>query len=178
MAITIVVENGSGSNPNANSYIDVAFATQFASDRGESFPTDQDAVASLIIQGMDYVESLRSRFPGTKTSATQPLAWPRSGTKIDCADFPDNAIPVELKKAVAQLAIDAYALGDLNPATDTFAVSREKVDVLEIQYATGGQASSSSSQLPESPRLPKAQAWLDFLLYPCGKPGFVTTVRV
>lgn len=170
----LIVEDGTGVL-NADSYVSVADAKAYALSRAANFPTGDAEIQILLIQAMDYLEALRP-VQGSKTYFTQSLQWPRSGVRIDCIDFPFDAIPAVLKKAQMQLAIDAHLLGDLQPTTDGFAVAREKVDVIEIEYATGGRLSNSTS--PSQPVLLKAQQWIDMFLYPCGKPAFLTTVRV
>ncbi|WBF76993.1 hypothetical protein PSV3_00292 [Septimatrevirus PSV34] len=62
MAITIVVEDGSGVT-NANSYVSVADARIYASNRGVELPLDDDELAAMLIRSTDCNkrEQLRKR---------------------------------------------------------------------------------------------------------------------
>lgn len=173
----VIVETGTGINPLANSYVSESDALTYAQNRGELFPADTADITPLLIKAMDYLTKYRSEWPGVKTAAAQPLAWPREGAQVEChVDFPNDEIPTELKNAQMQLAVDAYQFGDLNPTTDGYAIAREKVDVIEIEYAAGGRLSGTS--LPAEMNLAKATAWIDQLLYPCGQPAFLTSIRI
>lgn len=173
MALTI--ENGT-QVAGANSYVTVAEAKAFAAARGASnFPTADADVEVLLVLAMDYLEAKRSDFKGTKTSASQPLQYPREGSTVDGELIANNIIPVELKNAQMQLAIEASDFGDLSPSSDGYAVAVEKVDVLEIQYAAGGRLSGTS--LPAEMNFPKVQAWLEALTTN-GSAGYLTTYRV
>ena len=134
--MALEIEDGSG-KADANSYVTVAEARQYAQARGVSLPATEEAVEALLIQGMDYLEAQRSRFQGSKTHpGVQALQWPRSGVILDCSyRLPDNVIPVELKKAQMQAALEQAAGLVLMPSSDGRVVKREKVDVVEVEYA-------------------------------------------
>ncbi|WEM33665.1 head-tail adaptor [Pseudomonas phage PSA-KC1] len=59
MAITIVVEDGSGVT-NANSYVSVADARIYASNRGVELPLDDDELAAMLIRSTDYLKRRRA----------------------------------------------------------------------------------------------------------------------
>lgn len=163
--MALIIEDGSGV-VGANSYVDAAYASSYASSRGENLPTDPAEVEKLLIQAMDYIEAFRNQFQGSKTDPTQELQWPRINVVIDDQDFPSDAIPKELRLAQSQLAIDSYAIGGLTPTTDSYAIAKEKIDVIEVEYATGGRLSGSSP--PAQPTFPKADAFLEPLLEETG----------
>jgi len=76
-APTLIVEDGSGV-VGANSYVALADIKAFAANRNINI----SAFSSLQLIGfaftaIDYIESFRDRFQGSKTSATQNLQWPR-----------------------------------------------------------------------------------------------------
>lgn len=73
MTITLVVEDGTGSNPDANSYCAVADLQTYASMRSRALPSADDDCAILLIQAMDYIEAQRDRFKGVKTSQQDNL---------------------------------------------------------------------------------------------------------
>lgn len=170
--MALVIEDGTGV-AGANTYITLAEAKSYATDRGEGFTASDPEIETFIINAKDYLESFRSQFSGQKVSPSQALQYPRLKTTVDNVAFPSDAIPVELKNAQCQLAIDYAAQGDLMPSTDGYAVAREKVDVIEVDYATGGRLSGNS--LPAPPSFPKAMAWIYPLLI---GGGLITTIRV
>lgn len=68
MAITIIVEDGTGANLAANSYCAVADLRNYALLRSSALPVADDDCAVLLIKAMDYVEAQRDRYKGVKTS--------------------------------------------------------------------------------------------------------------
>lgn len=172
--MALVIEDGSVV-PGANSYVTVDEAKTYATLRGEPFPTDDAAIEALLVTAMDFTETYRSLFTGEKVSVTQETQYPRTCSKVDGVEFPSDAIPRELKNAQCQLAIDAYAIGDLAPTTTGHAISSEKVDVIEVSYAAS--SGISGNPLPATPTFPKAEAWLAPLLV--GSSGsWLTVTRV
>ena len=117
----LVIEDGSGLS-NAESYIDLAYLTAYATKRGLAIAGITEA---NIIKAMDYFESAY-QFKGTKLVETQALAFPR---------YINNEVvyPVRIKNAVCELAIkskSAELLADSERAT-----KREKVGDIEIEYS-------------------------------------------
>lgn len=133
---TIIVEDGTGDNLNANSYVSEADLSTYASDRGITI-TGTPAV--LLIQAMDYVES--QMFIGTKETDTQPLQWPRNNVYIDGYYVAPEDLPSELKNGqmATALAIDA---GNDPLSTVDREVKKEKVDVIEVEYMDGAASES------------------------------------
>lgn len=128
---TIVVETGARVS-GANSYVSEATLTTYATDRGVTISGD---TAELLIQAMDYIESLE--FIGLRYTEDQELEWPRSGAKKKRIYYYDtDEIPQELKDGLCEvaLAIDAdnSPLSDLERRTE-----REKVGDLEVTYGSG-----------------------------------------
>lgn len=172
--MALIIEDGS-IVVGANSYVTVAEALAYATSRGEPFPTDEDEVEALLLNAMDFTETYRALFSGQKVSVTQETQYPRLNSKVDGVDFPSDAIPRELKNAQCQLAVDRYAIGDLQPTTTGYAVSSEKVDVIEVSYAAASGISGNPA--PAEPSFPKAEAWLAPLL--AGSSGsWLTTARI
>lgn len=107
MAVTIIVEDGS-IVANANAYIDVAEATAYAAQRGVTLPADADAVAAMIIQATDFLESKACEYAGKKTDPEQSLQWPRTDAYLfgdDETPYDPHTIPKNLKQAQAALVI-------------------------------------------------------------------------
>ena len=126
--MAIIVETGlivSG----ANSYVSEAELTTYATDRGETLSGGAEA---LLLKSMDYLESLV--FIGLKRTQDQPLQWPRTQVYIDGFIVDSETIPTELKNA--QMAVAIAIDGGYDPlAPVDRSVKREKVDLLEVEYA-------------------------------------------
>jgi hypothetical protein len=125
----------------ADSYVTVAEAKAYATKRGSAVfaaLTDAD-IEEYIILAMDYIEGFRSEFKGEKVSSTQALQWPRQYVYIDDVLISNTTIPAELKNAVIQSAIEATA-ETLQPNTGGRTVTKERVDVVEVEYAARGAA--------------------------------------
>lgn len=133
MALT--VEDGTGVE-NANSYVDLTYARAYAAQRTLALPADDVACEALLIKAMDFIESeARGPYKGSQTyPGVDNLKWPREGVVINDAELAPNKIPATLKKAVAQLAIEIQAVDPI-PTLSGQVVKREKVDVLETEYA-------------------------------------------
>lgn len=123
---------------SANSYVTVAetdayFAARLISAWGAlSSPVKEAA----LISSTDYIDATyETQFKGLRASSTQALAWPREGVTVDGVEILPTVIPTRLKSAQMQLALKASA-GELL-ADETQTVQREKVDVVEVEYARG-----------------------------------------
>ncbi len=173
--MALVIEDGT-QVAGANSYVTAAEAKAFAAARGvTSFPTVDAEVETLLTLAIDYLEAKRSEYRGTKTSVSQSLQYPRIGSTVDGLEIANNVIPIELKNAQMQLAIEANEYGDLAPSSDGYAIAVEKIDAIEVQYAAGGRLSGTS--LPAEMNFPKVDAWLEALVSN-GFSNFMSTFRV
>ncbi|MGL6008380.1 MAG: DnaT-like ssDNA-binding protein [Culicoidibacterales bacterium] len=127
---------------NSNSYVSVIEARSFADDRGLVLPSADLNVEKALILAMDYLESLKGNFVGNLVEpGVQSLQWPRKNVKFDEVDFPEDKIPLDIKKAQIQLALESSSGIDLMPTNDGREIIREKVDVLETEYAPSGNGS-------------------------------------
>lgn len=131
--MAIVVEDGSIVD-GANSYVTVAELQAYATARGVTI--DGQAEKHLT-QAMDYIENLI--FKGYKKTQDQPLQWPRMDVFIDGYLWRSDEIPNELKNGLMQCAIAIHEGND--PLQDApRAVQRQKVDVIEVEYAPGASS--------------------------------------
>ena len=135
MAISIIIEDGSVVQ-SANSFVSIAGARAYASNRGVSLPTVDDDVAALLIRAVDYIMSQESKFSGVRTSVDQELAFPRTGAFQLGFEIGAHQIPKALINAQCQLAMDAHAGIELLPNLNKSGlVKREKIGPLETEYA-------------------------------------------
>lgn len=167
MALTI--ETGAGI-PDADSYATVAEVRAYAASRGISLPAADGEVEILLRQATDFLDSLESRYKGDRVASDQALAWPRSDVYLFESETPVDitAIPDQLKRGQMQLACDANTFA-LQPTGSGREVVRQKVDVIETEYAKTGQGSVQ-------PVFNKAMAILEPLLTAGGMS--VQTLRV
>lgn len=143
----LIIETGEGL-PNANSYVTTDELAEFGISTGANLPENKELI---LLQAMEYLEQFtvdgarltRKAYKGYRATADQALEWPRRGVLIDGVPLATNVIPAKLKRAQMQLAVEAITY-DLMPTSDGFAVASEKVDVIEVEYATGGRLSGST----------------------------------
>tara|TARA_R110002167_G_scaffold154560_2_gene348786 strand:- start:904 stop:1371 length:468 start_codon:yes stop_codon:yes gene_type:complete len=123
-----IVETGS-IIANANSYISDANFASYASDRGISVT---GTAATLLLNAALYVETLP--FLGDKKTREQSMQWPRYDVMLDGFLTPSDVIPQILKDLQCEVAL-AIDAGNDPLAQVSRAVKKEKVDVIEVEYA-------------------------------------------
>lgn len=142
-----------------------------------------DAKNAALVRGSLYVDSYAKRyigddykcwftFIGGKTGGwAQEREWPRSGIP----GLADNVVPAQIEYATYEAAIrEATNPGSLNPDIDPASVvKREKVDVLEVEYAVSNNA-NGSSLLPIIPAIDSLLA--TFLIRRCNSTLAIYTV--
>lgn len=153
--MALVIETGS-IVAGAESYISAADCDTYFANRSQALWTGATAVKEAALRkAATYLDGhYRKRFKGQKVyPITQPMEWPRVGVRVvdtpqPYYDVPPSfydsqysgflaitTIPQRLKDAQCELALRALS-GDL--AVDGASnIVREKVDVLETEYAKG-----------------------------------------
>lgn len=104
MAVDFDSEVGGAS---ANSYATVSQYNQYRENHGLATVDTSDAEVQLIV-ATSWIESqYRTRWnTQNKTSSTQALHWPQSGSYYyDGTEIPDDIIPQQIKDAVYEYAI-------------------------------------------------------------------------
>ena len=109
----------------------------YAAERGFTLPATEAERDQLQIKAADYLTSVEEKLQGERVSETQELIYPRQWVYINGFRFANDAIPKELKYAQMEAAIAANSQ-DLLITTSTQNISKEKVDVLEVEYHSGG----------------------------------------
>jgi hypothetical protein len=85
MAATVIVETGSGADPDANSYISLADAVSYLENRlytTEWDNADAEARSQALIMATSTLDA-NCIFRGYRKLVKQPLAWPRVLAKND-----------------------------------------------------------------------------------------------
>lgn len=97
--------------------------------------------AMLRQRGSAYLDgTYEARLPGYRTGGLeQERAWPRTGATASRQAIPTDVVPLAWEHASYAAALyEAQNPGGLSVATSQSAViKREKVDVLEVEYAVG-----------------------------------------
>ncbi len=137
MSVTVVVETGSGLDPTANSYISVADADAYISANIIVNPVwaalSPDDQAALVVWSTRYLDQ-HAFWNGSKTLATSPLRWPRTGVNdADGNPIGNNTIPLQLVQATAELA-RFLMIEDRTVERTTDGLIRLKVDVIELGF--------------------------------------------
>ena len=162
--MALVIEDGTGV-ANANSYVTVAQARDYANARGLTLPVDDLVVERQLLLAMGYLESLR--FKGLRAQPDlQLLSWPRVGVMHDGVSYPSTSVPTPVRSAQSQLAVELAAGVKLFASTNASSASdrvttKEKVDVLEVEYASPAETSAAAKSVAD---LPAVQALLRGLL--------------
>ena len=169
--MSLIIENGTIVT-NANSYVTVAECRSYASARALTVPALDVDLEALLISAIDYLESKRSQYQGTKTDpANQALQWPRTGVYIDCVEIGPNTIPKELKDAQCRLACEQASGVDIMPTKTGPFVTEETVGPLTTKY----DPSQGTGTVPD---MTAVDALLAPLLSQCGQSFTLRTVRV
>lgn len=129
----LIVEDGTGLT-NSDSYISEADARLYAVGRyPDSDPflqnTDLENERLLRLATQELDGQYRLRWLGEQASTTQALEWPRLVQGIN--EYPQD----DLGKAETEIARRLSVDTDVNPDTSKSSVTKEKVDVIETEYA-------------------------------------------
>lgn len=162
--MSLVIEDGTGLS-TATSYVTVTEARAYALARGVTLSATDSVVETQLIKAMDYLEAQRDRYQGYKNTEAQALQWPRDGVVVDGWSIDSNEIPKLLKSAQCQAATEIHNGIDVLPSGTGNGIKSEKVDVIEVEYATYSTAAA--------PRMRK----VDALLRPLFKHGGSITAR-
>lgn len=122
--------------------------------------TEEQKLAALT-RASTYIDALGQRmcgtawvsiYPGVKTGGrTQQLAWPRTDAyDTDGVSIPADVVPWEVEHATYEAALrEIVTPGSLSPDfVPSQQVKREKVDVLEVEYAVTSNTNGSNPNLP------------------------------
>lgn len=148
--MALIVETGSGV-AGANSFVDLAYAATYFSDRNiAAWGDDDDLQTAALIRAAQYLNGLR--WQGSRVNFRSLLCWPRFGVPVP--DFqpltdtygmgttwgmywPSNEIPEPVKMAQCEAALRYLQGTDMLPDLDRGGlVLHQKVDVIEKTFAS------------------------------------------
>ena len=137
--MALIVEDGTGL-ATAESYISVADANAYFLARGNTtWGALSDAQCEEALRkATDFMlQRYRSLWQGYRLGSTQALDWPRVDVEVDGFGVPSDEVHVLVERACAELAYRS-TVADLLPDTSSGGqVTREKVDVIEVEYLPG-----------------------------------------
>lgn len=160
--MAFVVEDGTGTNLNANSYTSLAEFKAYFDDRGFAYsPTYSDSqIQQALIQATDYIDLMfDTRFKGCRLvqDPEQPLSFPRYYLVVRWQYV--TGIPADLKNAASEYAKIVLTTGQpLAPNPGGFdttgqiiQASVQKVGPIEIHatYETGSGSTRRSYPVPD-----------------------------
>lgn len=143
--MALVVEDGTGKS-DADSYVSLDAARTLAAKYGMSLPeVDGDAEAALR-NGAVYIGLFEPQMCGRRVSATQALAFPRSGINLYGFPVASNTIPAQLVQAQIIAAVE-YGKGTaVRGSTDGRSVASERVEgAVAVSYFNNGSTGNAVS---------------------------------
>ena len=154
----------------SNSYCELTFADGYAANQAwsaswEALTEDEKTVA--LITATQWMETLS--YSGKRCSATQRLAWPRSGASCDGVEATCSAIPYSIKQTEVELAWQAHQnpgaiIGGGGGASQGTFVSRQKLGSLEVEYSQYQGTSVTSCDNCSDPAVLTKFPWIRGLL--------------
>lgn len=138
--MALIIEDGT-IVVDANSFTTDTELVAFAEARGKELPATESERDQLQILAVDYLTSSEPKMKGSRVSKDQELCYPRSGVTINGFAVASDEIPKNLKNAQMELAILANSSGLFIDGSSQN-IQREKVDVLEVSYFSGGSWST------------------------------------
>lgn len=157
MAATIIKETGSGVT-GANSYVTLAEAQAYFDTHPQATAWDaltDDAKTRLLITAARAIDC-SIQFNGFKTTASQPMQWPRfgardpnqyggayartSGSLLSNGEFPSDAIPQGILDAQCEMARFLLAGNRLDDPAGTGIREFELTGTLKVAFDSGNLA--------------------------------------
>lgn len=133
--MTITVETGTIVD-GANSYVTLAEARAYVTERGKALPSADAQAESIIIQAMDFFESHDNQFKGSRVTRDQPLSFPRSGVYVEEWTWAANEIPRQVISAQLALIFEINAGEDpFNPPVAEQHKTRKTVGPITVEYS-------------------------------------------
>lgn len=146
--MSLIIETG-GIVPGANSYASLATVSAYHLSRNNAAwaaETHDEVQEAAILRAMDYIEAqnwLGMAYSGPVGGVGyQPLQWPRVDVYVGGFELAYDEIPPKVISALCEAAlVELVTPGALSVALERGgSVIREKVDVIETEYASGAPA--------------------------------------
>lgn len=159
----------------ANSYCDEVFADAYASNQSWQaawFAKTVEERQVALISSTKWLETVS--YSGTRCTATQALAWPRSGATCDGVASSCDVIPLKIRQAEVELAYQLIANPDAitgqpggggGASAGTYVSKNQLGDLVQefSAYPSGEQSSNDCTDC-SNPEVINKFPWLrDFL---------------
>lgn len=183
MALTLTPETGSGTDPAANTYATLAVANDYHEGVVDATAWDDEddvAKAKALVQATRVLES-QFRWKGYRTSAAQPLQWPRTNVMVGGRALFTNAIPNALIQAQAEIARELLTAGGFQTRpTNTGGADQLKAinlgrGALELEYQDQAPGTDNADKTVVSPYV--EQLLREFGTFQSGGDRIVRTFR-
>lgn len=164
----MIIEDGSIVK-NANSFIDLEDARDYADQNGLSLPESDDELSTLLIRSATWLRG--KNWKGTVVAFDQPLPWPRNislsgASRWNFGKIPNNFVPFDILYAQVEMA----AL--MHGGEDPFAVLERGGRVQSESVINGLQSISYFDDAPNVSVYPVIDALLK--MYLSGDGSFST----
>jgi hypothetical protein len=153
--VALIIEDGSIVD-GANSFVTAAQMAAYAALREITIPAATATQEAHLILAMDYIIGREQRMKGQRVTEAQPLPYPRYNVRFNGYYITGTHIPIELKNAQIELAIQVGNSELLISETTNNLASFNVDGVYSESYFTGGSWSSV--------RTDKADAYLNVLM--------------
>ena len=138
--MALIIEDGTIVE-NANSFVTVQEARDYAAARGTTLPVADADVEYALVKAGDYLLSYESRLKGVRVDVNQTMIYPRQGVVLFDSLVDETNIPKQLKDAQIVLASYAADGTELRPVGTGREVRREEVGPIKKEYFEGGRSS-------------------------------------
>jgi len=139
----IIVEDGSNV-VDANSYVNLVDARAILTPLGQDLDEVDEIAEQQILNSARYIEAFRARYQGQKTTANQPMQWPRIGVVIDDWHIDSDIIPEDLIDAQVFSAYELSQGNALQASSSGQSVSSEEVvGAVKVSYFDTGAIDGS-----------------------------------
>ena len=165
--MALIIETGA-IIADANSFTTDAEFVTYAALRGFTIPATESERNTLQIKAVDYLFSKELSMKGARVSALQALMYPRKGADANGFGIASTVIPLSLKSAQLELAVQSYASELLISSTTQNLASIDVEGVYSESYFSGGSW--------ERVRTERADAYLNPLLINNGSLNVMTRV--
>jgi hypothetical protein len=131
--MALIVEDGAG-RTDADSYASLTFADAYHVSMGNaSWAAETEGARETALRRATVYADNAYTWRGLRSWPEQSLAWPRGGVVSDNIDIPSNEVPIQLQRAVCELALKALT-ADLMPDVSSDVVTAEAVGPVSVSY--------------------------------------------
>jgi hypothetical protein len=168
--MALVVEDGTGTNPLANSYVSLAEFSAYWLDRGFDYTEyTTPAIQQALIKATDYIEQNNmGMWKGYLLEEDQPLQWPRTYVYVNCQEA--DPVPRQLKYATFEYAKRVLTSDDaeLQPDPED---RDESGQLIEKRFEKIGPIETDTTYFAGSGSSVKSYPTADKWLYPLLRYG-------